>query len=401
MFVVIILLSMTCPSGGMVVGLIDEVVVRTMVVISSLVMMWVCLSSKSRQVLLIASVVYFMSILMFTVDSVFWMFVWFESSMVPMALIVTMTGVQFERMSACAYMIVYTVVFGSVFILAMFFSGLESVDLDLDKSLSLSSTGEKGAVFAMSLAFLMKIPMFMLHPWLPKAHLESGVTGSILLAGVLLKMGVYGMIQLLMGFGDMKWDSVFLTVSLMGIVYTSWLSLSSSDVKMTVAYSSVSHMNFVLAVLLTGVSSCIYSVLITSLCHSVVSVILFSFVTALYEMTGSRSYVVSKGSSSLDSPMRWGNYVFWTLNMCLPPTMCFTGEVMLILSAAKYNPLSVVIVLGGVFMMSCVCVVNCIVLQHETNKPLLKKNAILWPILGGGVWGTCLAMLFFGSDMTM
>nr|YP_009445862.1 NADH dehydrogenase subunit 4 [Eurythenes maldoror]ATX68770.1 NADH dehydrogenase subunit 4 [Eurythenes maldoror] len=275
-------------------------------------------------------------ILSFSFSSFLLFYLSFESCLIPILLMILGWGYQPERAQAGIYMLMYTL-FGS---LPLFFMILS---MGLDKGSSYmwwASSVSEGWVMSVFLvgAFLVKFPMYSVHLWLLKAHVEAPVAGSMLLAGVLLKLGGYGLIRVLpfisAGF-VMK--EVVVSLSLWGGVAVSLGCLRQMDMKLLVASSSVVHMGgcigglFVLSDV--GYKGCVGMMVAHGLCSSG----LFYIVNLVYERTHSRSMFISKGLLNLMPSMSLWWFLLVSVNMAAPPSINLLSEIMLIISLISWD----------------------------------------------------------------
>nr|YP_009539754.1 NADH dehydrogenase subunit 4 [Tridacna derasa]AYP72639.1 NADH dehydrogenase subunit 4 [Tridacna derasa] len=296
------------------------------------------------------------AVLIFICARLFPFFLMFEASLVPMFAIIVGWGNQPERAQAAISMVIYTSV-GSL-PLFLFISWLtKSFSSDSIIMLKLLESSEELTWFlwfSAVLAFLIKMPLFGLHGWLPKAHVEAPVSGSVILAGVMLKFGGYGIMRFMW---MLSWESCsvlsdFLLVSaIWGGFVSTWLCVVQADMKSLIAYSSISHMSLVMA----GILSCSgvgwSGALILMFSHGLSSPILFSVANYSYSIYQSRSMVLCKGLLKLQ-PMLTGMW-FGGIAMAVgfPPSCAFFSELSLISSGFMQSS-SAGVVMGLMCFMS-------------------------------------------------
>nr|YP_009443895.1 NADH dehydrogenase subunit 4 [Lachesilla anna]ATU07116.1 NADH dehydrogenase subunit 4 [Lachesilla anna] len=292
-------------------------------------------------ILLMLSLFLFLS---FYATNMFMFYLWFESSLIPTFFLILGWGYQGERLQAGVYLLMYTLIF-SLPLMIMIFWLFKSVG---SSSMLLSTEKVNYMNFIMILsiylAFLVKLPLFLFHLWLPKAHVEAPVSGSMILAGVLLKLGGYGIIRI----SSVIYKSIinymgnFVILSLIGGVLISLVCLRQSDMKLLIAYSSVSHMGIMLAGLLTfsfwGLSSSLAAMLSHGLCSSG----LFFLTNVFYERVGSRSFIFNKGMINVIPKLSLWWFLFCAMNMAAPPSLNLLGEIGLINSIVQWSNFSMI-----------------------------------------------------------
>jgi NADH-quinone oxidoreductase subunit M len=276
-------------------------------------------------------------------------YLFFEASLVPMFFLIGIWGGE-RRIYAAVKFFIYTAV-GSllmlVAIIALYyvFGTFDYVTIltSMNSGKLLGDRAEFWIFLAFAFAFCIKVPLFPLHTWLPDAHTEAPTAGSVILAGVLLKMGTYGLLRFNLGlFPDMarKFAPVMITLAVIGIIYGALVAMVQPDVKRLVAYSSVSHMGFVVLGLFSFTELGLQGALYQMLNHGVSTGALFLFVGFVYERRHTRQIIDFGG---LSTPMPWFStlFVFASLSSIgLPFLNGFVGEFLILIGTWTSNAVS-------------------------------------------------------------
>jgi len=244
-------------------------------------------------------------ILAFKTKSLLLFYVFFERSIIPISLIIWLYGYQPEKINAMFYLLLYTVA-GRLPLLLFIIKD----EIFFISSLVIS--------LPVTLGFMVKTPIYLLHIWLPKAHVEAPVGGSMLLAGILLKLGTYGLFLFLPYIKGIL--TAYLTLSLLGAVVCSLICLRQADMKKLIAYSSIVHMSFIRYGLLRGTVLGYQGALIMSVGHGICSPFLFAIAFWIYEKTHSRLLVNSAGRFLILGVL--------TLNIGVPPRLNLWSELL-------------------------------------------------------------------------
>nr|QCG71486.1 NADH dehydrogenase subunit 4 [Camaenella platyodon] len=291
----------------------------------------------------------------FTVNNMLLFYILFESSLIPILLMIVGWGYQPERLQAGLYMILYTVLGSFPLLVVILLMKYNFVSMNYMLLSTFNNYSVNYLIFSLGfMAFLIKLPVYSMHVWLPKAHVEAPLGGSMILAAVLLKLGGYGL-YILSGIIVMPLTatplSLIICLSLWGGLIASLVCMIQSDIKAMIAYSSIVHMSIVVLGFLSGTVTGLFSAIITMLAHGWASSGLFLVAHITYSVVGSRSFLYSKGLLSIFPTLSLSWFIFCIINMSVPPTINFLGELMAI-PAAMFNHQFLFIVLLMIMFIS-------------------------------------------------
>nr|YP_011008027.1 NADH dehydrogenase subunit 4 [Cutleria multifida]WBP69893.1 NADH dehydrogenase subunit 4 [Cutleria multifida] len=300
-------------------------------------------------------------LLVFTNLDLLFFYIFFEAVLIPMFLVIGIYGSR-QRKIRAAYMFFLYTLLGSLFMLVgvvyiYLFAG--STNYEVLSAVAFSPYDQRWLWLAFFASFASKVPMLPVHIWLPEAHVEAPTAGSVILAGILLKLGSYGFLRFSLGLfpeASVYFTPLIFSLSVFGVVYTSLTAIRQTDLKRLIAYTSVAHMNLVMIGLFTGTVIGIEAAILQSLSHGFVSSALFLIIGVLYDRWHSR-VVKYYGGLTHTMPVFITIFLFFTMaNLGLPGTSSFIGEFLLLVSAFEANTTACFfatssMVLGGAYSL--------------------------------------------------
>nr|WNH17027.1 NADH dehydrogenase subunit 4 [Plectrypops lima] len=283
-------------------------------------------------------------IMAFSATEIILFYVMFEATLIPTLIIITRWGNQTERLNAGTYFLFYTLIGSLPLLVALLLlqnstGTLSMLTLQYVKPLQLLSLGDKLWWAACLIAFLVKMPLYGVHLWLPKAHVEAPVAGSMVLAAVLLKLGGYGMMRMLVVLDPLtkELSYPFIILALWGIIMTGSICLRQTDLKSLIAYSSVSHMGLVVGGILIQTPWGLTGALLLMIAHGLASSALFCLANTNYERTHSRTMLLARGLQMVLPLMTTWWFIASLANLALPPLPNLMGELMIITSLFNWS----------------------------------------------------------------
>nr|YP_010406851.1 NADH dehydrogenase subunit 4 [Parupeneus pleurostigma]URF19483.1 NADH dehydrogenase subunit 4 [Parupeneus pleurostigma] len=283
-------------------------------------------------------------ILAFGATEIIMFYIMFEATLIPTLVIITRWGNQAERLNAGTYFLFYTLAGSLPLLVALLVlqnhtGSLSLLTLPYSNAVHLTSGADKLWWAACLLAFLVKMPLYGAHLWLPKAHVEAPVAGSMVLAAVLLKLGGYGMMRMMIMLEPLtpELSYPFIVLALWGVVMTGSICLRQTDLKSLIAYSSVSHMGLVAAGILTQTSWGFTGALTLMIAHGLTSSALFCLANTNYERTHSRTMLLARGLQMVLPLMTTWWFIATLANLALPPLPNLMGELMIITSLFNWS----------------------------------------------------------------
>jgi len=324
----------------------------------------------------------------------FLFFVFWELTLLPMYFLIGIWGGPRRQYAAIKFFL-YTL-FGSIFLLLFVLMVYQSTTANINPfsipQLLMLASGEghilagfspavRSLVFlGLFVAFAIKVPLFPFHTWLPDAHVEAPTPISVILAGILLKMGLYGIFRMNLGFfPDLvaQFTLLFALLGMINIVYGGLCALAQADFKKLVAYSSISHMGYCLIGIASGVTAGLTGALFVMIAHGIVSPLMFLSVGVVYDRTHHRQIEQYGGLANV-MPTYFGfTSITFFAALGLPGLISFVGEILSLIGGFQAYPIITLIALAGVLIGAGYCLWT---IQRIFLGPVNEKYADLEPL---------------------
>lgn len=330
------------------------ILLTTLLIPICLLASWDSIQFDLKKYLISFLVMEFFLIGVFCVLDLFLFYIFFESVLIPMFLIIGIWGSRERKIRASYFFFLYTLLGSVLMLLSILYIYYQvgTTDYEVLLTFSFSPLEQKILWFAFFASFATKVPMVPVHLWLPEAHVEAPTAGSVILAGVLLKLGTYGFIRFsfpLFPEACFYFTPFVYALSIVGIIYTSFTAIRQSDFKRIIAYTSVAHMNLVMIGLFSFNVIGLEGAILQSLSHGFVASALFLIIGVVYDRHHTRM-VKYYGGLVHTMPLYILIFLFFTMaNIGLPGTSSFVGEFLIL--TGSFNANTTVTVLGATGMI--------------------------------------------------
>jgi proton-translocating NADH-quinone oxidoreductase chain M len=313
---------------------------------------WNSIVYKMKEFIIMLLFTEFLLINVFIVLDLFFFYIFFEGVLIPMFIIIGVWGSRQRKIHA-AYQFFFYTLLGSILMLLgiiIIYFQAGTTDIQILFDLKLSPNKQLLLWLAFFSSFAVKIPMLPVHIWLPEAHVEAPTAGSVILAGVLLKLGTYGIIRFmipLFPYAMTYFTPLVFTMCVVGIIYSSLTTIRQIDLKKIIAYSSVAHMNFALLGLFTnnvqGIEGCLFFML----GHGVVSSGLFLCIGILYDRYHTRNILYYGGLVQVMPIFSLFFLIFTLANIGFPGMVNFVGEFLVLIGTWQVNTIVIFLAATG------------------------------------------------------
>ena len=348
----------------------------------------------------------------FLVTNLLLFYIYFEAILIPMFLVILIWGSRKRKIHASFLFFFFTLI-GSLFMILgiiWLYLYIGELNIQILQYIILSKEHQLILWFLFFIAFAVKVPMYPVHSWLPEAHVEAPTGGSIILAGVLLKLGLYGMLRVLIvlfPIANIYYTPLVITLSFISVIFISIIILQQIDLKKIIAYSSIAHMNFAVIGIFSNNIYGIEGSIFTMLSHGLISSMLFFCIGVLYDRYGERNLLYY---SNVVQIMPFFSFFFFfsiIANLGMPGTSSFIGEFLLLLSLSFKSIFLLFIMSLTLFLTTiyCIWLFNRICFGYMSKKyiiiykDLIKFESLILIIftiliLFFGLYPNCILNLF-------
>ena len=319
---------------------------------------WESIKYRSKDFCLMLLLLEFFLLNVFLSIDLFFFYIFFEGVLIPMFFVIGIWGSRQRKIHAVYQFFLYTF-FGSIlmlFSIFLIYIHVGSTHLEIVKEAFFTEKRQLFLWMCFFIAFAIKVPMIPFHIWLPEAHVEAPTSGSILLAGILLKLGTYGFIRFLIAlfpYANSFFSPLVIVICLFGVIYGSFGTIRQVDLKKIIAYSSVVHMNFAIIGLFSKNLEGLQGSFFLMISHGIISGALFLCIGILYDRYHTRILYYYGGLVNVMPIFSIILLVFILSNMGFPGTSGFVGEILVLISFFSFN-YKVAIILASSMVFSAI-----------------------------------------------
>lgn len=311
----------------------------------------------------------------------------FELVVIPTFLIILGWGYRTERIQAGTYLFIYTLIASLPFLIFLNFFYSNNNTLEFDNRFFIKDfIRSKYWWILIRLVFMVKIPIFLVHIWLPKAHVEAPVSGSIILAGILLKLGRYGFLKLFSIIISKYYNEfILLSIRSIGTFIIRLNCIRQNDLKCLVAYSSVAHINIIIISFLSISWLRIKRAIIIMIAHGLRSSAIFFILNIFYTSNKSRRIILIKRLIFSSRTLSFWWFLLCCLNISCPPSINFASEIIIILSIISYRfyfiiLIVVILIVRGIYSILLFNIANHgrKIFSYNINLSCINDNLVLF-----------------------
>lgn len=358
---------------------------------------WTSVKTRIREYMVAFLVLETLMIGVFCAQDLLLFYLFFEAGLIPMFLIIGIWGGS-RRIYASFKFFLYTLLGSVLMLLALIYMYWQvgTTNMAALADFRFTQSEQTWLWLAFFASFAVKLPMWPVHTWLPDAHVEAPTAGSVILAGVLLKMGGYGFLRFSLPMfplaTDMFTDLVF-ALSVIAIIYTSLVALAQEDMKKLIAYSSVAHMGFVTMGIFAATQQGVQGAMFQMLSHGWISGALFLCVGIIYDRMHTRE-IAAYGGLANRMPVYAAVFMLFTMaNVGLPGTSGFVGEFLTIVGTFQVSTWTALLAATGVILSACYALtlyrkISFGELEHEALQSITDMNGREIAVLAAPVAAT-------------
>nr|YP_009922953.1 NADH dehydrogenase subunit 4 [Saurogobio lissilabris]QNC66288.1 NADH dehydrogenase subunit 4 [Saurogobio lissilabris] len=336
--------------------------------------------NRQRLYLTLLTLLQTLLIMAFSATEIIMFYIMFEATLIPTLMIITRWGNQTERLNAGVYFLFYTLAGSLPLLVALLLlqdstGTLSMIIMQYSQPILTNTWGCKIWWAGCLIAFLVKMPLYGVHLWLPKAHVEAPVAGSMVLAAVLLKLGGYGMMRIMVTLEPLSKELLypFIILALWGIIMTGSICLRQTDLKSLIAYSSVSHMGLVAGGILIQTPWGFSGAIILMIAHGLVSSMLFCLANTAYERTHSRTMILARGLQMIFPLTATWWFIANLANLALPPLPNLMGELLIVAALYNWSPWTLVLTGAGILITAGYSLYMFLMSQRGPTPNHIKK----------------------------
>ena len=334
------------------------ILLTTLLIFLCILISWTSVKINIKEFLIAFLVMEFFLIGVFSILDLLLFYIFFESVLIPMYLIVGVWGSRERKIRAAYFFFLYTLLGSVLMLLSILYIYYQvgTTDYEVLLTFIFSKIEQKFLWLSFFGSFATKVPMVPVHLWLPEAHVEAPTAGSVILAGILLKLGTYGFLRFsfpLFPEASFFFAPMVYLLSITGIVFTSFTAIRQTDFKRIIAYTSVAHMNLVIVGLFSFNIIGLEGAILQSLSHGFVASALFLIIGIVYERHHTRMVKYYGGLVHV-MPLYTFIFLFFTMsNIGLPGTGSFVGEFLILAGSFKTNTSATFISATGMIIGGC------------------------------------------------